>query len=140
MGGGIYTKAAVVGEDLSDKNHYGLREDNYRNPVCIAGNVADNAGNIAGMGADLFGSLAEGAHAALGAGVVLARLEGLVVRADVAIAHLLYGHRGWDFDLVVAGRRLQGQGHARYGAGAEGHLGDQRSSHDSGSYHPLKCC
>merc|ERR1719506_1742353 len=61
VGGGIYTKAADVGADLSGKNEYGLEEDDYRNPACIA----DNVGDIAGMGADLFGSFAESSCAAL---------------------------------------------------------------------------
>ena len=65
MGGGIYTKAADVGADLSGKNDYGLEEDDYRNPACIADNVGDNVGDIAGMGADLFGSFAESTCAAL---------------------------------------------------------------------------
>merc|ERR1719230_2084081 len=65
VGGGIYTKAADVGADLSGKNDYGLEEDDYRNPGCIADNVGDNVGDIAGMGADLFGSFAESSCAAL---------------------------------------------------------------------------
>merc|ERR1719499_1588512 len=65
VGGGIYTKAADVGADLSGKNDYGLEEDDYRNPACIADNVGDNVGDIAGMGADLFGSFAESTVAAL---------------------------------------------------------------------------
>merc|ERR1712048_917238 len=65
VGGGIYTKAADVGADLSGKNEYGLEEDDYRNPGCIADNVGDNVGDIAGMGADLFGSFAEATCAAL---------------------------------------------------------------------------
>merc|ERR1711988_179354 len=65
VGGGIYTKAADVGADLSGKNEYGLDEDDYRNPGCIADNVGDNVGDIAGMGADLFGSFAEATCAAL---------------------------------------------------------------------------
>merc|ERR1719375_1946992 len=65
VGGGIYTKAADVGADLSGKNDYGMDEDDPRNPACIADNVGDNVGDIAGMGADLFGSFAESTCAAL---------------------------------------------------------------------------
>merc|ERR1711998_534430 len=43
------------------KNEFGMDEDDPRNPACIA----DNVGDIAGMGADLFGSFAESTCAAL---------------------------------------------------------------------------
>merc|ERR1719158_2011110 len=42
-----------------------MDEDDPRNPACIADNVGDNVGDIAGMGADLFGSFAESTCAAL---------------------------------------------------------------------------
>ena len=65
VGGGIYTKAADVGADLAGKVCEGLEEDSPDNPGTIADLVGDNVGDIAGMGADLFGSLSESICAAL---------------------------------------------------------------------------
>jgi H(+)-translocating pyrophosphatase len=76
VGGGIYTKAADVGADLAGKVVKGLPEDDIRNPGTIADNVGDNVGDIAGMGSDLFGSLAESSCAAL---VVSGTSEALVI-------------------------------------------------------------
>ncbi len=44
---------------------FGYEEDDPNNPACIADNVGDNVGDIAGMGSDLFGSMAESLCAAL---------------------------------------------------------------------------
>lgn len=79
VGGGIYTKAADVGSDLAGKVLFGMNEDDPRNPGVMADNVGDNVGDIAGMGADLFGSLAESTCAAL---VIGASSEEMVSTAD----------------------------------------------------------
>jgi inorganic pyrophosphatase len=65
VSGGIYTKAADVGVDLVGKVIEDLDEDSIMNPVTIADNFGDNDGDIAGLGAELFGSLDESSCACL---------------------------------------------------------------------------
>jgi K(+)-stimulated pyrophosphate-energized sodium pump len=86
VGGGIYTKAADVGSDLAGKVVQGLPEDDKSNPGVIADNVGDNVGDIAGMGSDLFGSLAESTCAAL---VIGATSDALVSTTDAIFFPLM---------------------------------------------------
>jgi H(+)-translocating pyrophosphatase len=80
VGGGIFTKAADVGADLAGKvigvgEGKKLDEDSPYNPACIADNVGDNVGDVAGMGSDLFGSFGEASCAALLVGASCAEIN-----------------------------------------------------------------
>jgi K(+)-stimulated pyrophosphate-energized sodium pump len=99
VGGGIYTKAADVGADLVGKVEAGIPEDDPRNPAVIADNVGDNVGDIAGMGADLFGSCAEATCAALVIGATSAALAGNI---DALLYPLLISAVGIPICLVTA--------------------------------------
>ncbi|EKX44949.1 hypothetical protein GUITHDRAFT_157894 [Guillardia theta CCMP2712] len=80
VGGGIFTKAADVGADLSGKviglgDGKKLDEDSPYNPAVIADNVGDNVGDVAGMGSDLFGSLGEASCAAMLLGAAIGEIS-----------------------------------------------------------------
>ena len=56
IGGGIFTKSADVGADLTGKLNLDLNEDSYDNPATIADNVGDNVGDCSGMTTDMIES------------------------------------------------------------------------------------
>ena len=99
VGGGIYTKAADVGADLVGKVEAGIPEDDPRNPATIA----DNVGDVAGMGADLYESYCGSilATAALGAAAFMqAATPDPVMQVKAVIAPMLIAAVGIILSII----------------------------------------
>jgi hypothetical protein len=120
-----------VDADLSGKNDYGLEEDDYGNPACVADNVDDNVGNIAGRSAGLFISFAEATCAAL---VLVATCPDLKDSWASPMYPLLTSSTGVALgDPHPAGAEpgAPSEGACQHGRGPEGHPGDQHSADDA---------
>ena len=111
VGVGTCTKAADVGADSFDKNDYGLDGIVHCNPVCMAVDECDNVADFAGVGADLFKSIAESTRAAL---VLVASTPDMRKSRCGQLHSMLnffywYGHGA--LDPHDTGRPLQGPEH-----------------------------
>jgi Na+/H+-translocating membrane pyrophosphatase len=129
--GGVYTEIADADADLSGKNDYGLEEDDYGNPACVADNVDDHVGNIAGRSAGLFISFAEAACTAL---VLVATCPDLKDSWASPMYPLLTSSTGVALgDPHPAGAEpgAPSEGACQHGRGPEGHPGDQHSADDA---------
>merc|ERR1719456_1072445 len=100
LGGGIYTKAADVGADLTGKIELGIPEDDPRNPAVVADLVGDNVGDCCARGADLFESLSAEIIGAMILGGALATNS--KVGDDVLVRFMLFPLVVHVVDLVVS--------------------------------------
>lgn len=87
VGGGIYCKAADAGAGLMERADTGLRKDDPRNPIAIAGGAGNLAGNAAGIASEMFLSCS----AALIAAISIA-----------AVTREIKPNFGYPFDLPVS--------------------------------------
>jgi K(+)-stimulated pyrophosphate-energized sodium pump len=77
---GIFSRATTSGTDIACRVEAGIPCNNPRNPGVIAGFVGKSAGNIAGMGADIFESFTSSIIAAIIIGATLAVTHDLIAR------------------------------------------------------------
>ncbi len=89
LGGGIYTKSADIGADLSGKLEKGLPEDDQSNPAVIADQVGDNVGDLAGATSDLVESYLSSIVAAMILGWLSLGKDGLIFPICLAALGLL---------------------------------------------------
>lgn len=95
LGGGIYTKSADIGADLTGKLEEGLPEDDHNNPAVIADQVGDNVGDLAGATADLVESYLSSIVAAMILGWLSLGKDGLIFPLCLAALSLLTSFVGW---------------------------------------------
>jgi len=95
LGGGIYTKSADIGADLTGKLEEGLPEDDHNNPAVLADQVGDNVGDLAGATADLVESYLSSIVAAMILGWLSLGKDGLIFPLCLAALSLLASFIGW---------------------------------------------
>ncbi len=100
VSGGIYTKAADVGADLVGKTEAGIPEDDPRNPAVIA----DNVGDCAGMGADVYESFVVTSIAAL----ILAALITSKASTFGSLESLISSNQLLEFPLMLGAAGIIG--------------------------------